>query len=219
MEPSLVAQTLLPDLPDEEPWYELKFQFQELHEDCSRLLRKLLPLAPQLTINARSRHIYDELFDIHGVVHHDAKDHARRAMELAGYLLTRSPGSIPEWNPGEDGTADFSIPLEVSACTSLDTARARLTFHVEGLRSAIDKALQAVLRAASLRGARHQVLEAVQAEATGIYETLHNVALPHAQAAYCWSEQHWRLADPEGAAAHDQRSAEIDAELASLEEE
>jgi hypothetical protein len=219
MEPSFAAQTLLPDLPNEEPWYELKFQFQELHGDSRELLRRLLALKPLLNANAQSRHVGHELFDIYGAVHHDAKDHARRAMELAGHLLTRSPDSVPEWEPAQDGAADFAIPPGVSACTSLDEARARLAFHVEDLRSAIDKALQAVLRVAGLRGSHHEVLQAVRAEATTVYACLHDVALPHAREAYCWSEQHWRLADPEGASAHDKRVAQIDAEIANLKEE
>jgi hypothetical protein len=210
---------LLPDLPNDEPWLELKFHLQELYGDSSDVLRRLLELKPLLDVSAKARHLREALFDIYGAVHHHAKDHARRAMELAGDLLIRSPDSIPEWEPGKGGAADFAIPPEVSACTSLDEARAKLTFHVEELISAVDTTLKAVLRAAGRRGSRHEVLEAVRDEATTVYQSLHDAALPHARGAYCWSEQHWRLADPEGASAYDKRAAEIDAELAALEGE
>jgi hypothetical protein len=218
MEPSLSAHTLLPDLPNDEPWLELKFHLQELDGDSSAVLRRLLELKPLLNVPAEARRLHDALFDIYGAVHHHAKDHARRAMELAGGLLLRSPDSIPEWEPGKDGAADFAIPPEVSACTSLDEARARLSLHVEELTSAVDKASQAVLRAAGRRGSRQEVLEAVRDESSTIYQSLHDVALPHAQGGYCWSEQYWRLADPEGASAYDKRAAEIDAEMAALED-
>ncbi|MDY7226034.1 hypothetical protein [Hyalangium rubrum] len=219
MEDPFTAQMLLPDLPNDEPWFELKFHLQELHGDSRDTLQKLQELKPLLGIRGESHQLHEELFTLYGAVHHHAKDHARRAMELAGHLLTRTPESVPEWKPGAEGTANFDIPSEVSACTSLEDSRTQLAFHMNALFASVDRAHHSVLRAAGARGSMRQVLEAVHAEASAAFASLHDDALPHARDAYCWSEQHWRLADPEAAAAHDQRSAEIDAELAALEKE
>ncbi|HEX8440198.1 hypothetical protein [Archangium sp.] len=209
---------LLLDLPNEEPWYELKFQLRELDVDLLGILEQLRRLEAQLgvkseaqALSARLRHLYFE-------IDHDSEAHAPRAVQLAQCLLTLPPEAIPPW--GDEAGAhrfDFDIPSDILACRSLAEAQARVFLHQEQTFSAVQRAREAVLRAADLRGSRHQVLLEVLREATLCCRTLQDEAWTHARSAYQWSEPYWRLCDPESASAHDARLAE--AELAALKED
>lgn len=76
------------------------------------------------------------------------------------------------------GSADILV------CRSLAEAWARVSLHLEQTFSAVQRAREAVLRAAALRGSRRQVLQEVLREATLCCHTLQDEAWTHARSAY-----------------------------------
>lgn len=182
----------LPDLPDEEPWYELKFQLRELHYDLISALEALRDSSAQLAVKEKAGPRIAMLRRLYVQLTHDTEDHSRRALELADHLLTHPPEEVPVWKPGEELSDDHGLPPEVLACTSLNDSGNRLAWHLEQLALLLDRAHQSVLRAAEARGSRQEVLTHIQREALHFHELLQS-SLPHAQNAYRWARQHWRL--------------------------
>jgi hypothetical protein len=216
------AKDLLPDLPDEEPWLELRFQLRELDWDLRGIIARFQECKALLGVKEHAQKLAGSVSQLYFDVDHDAQAHAPRAVQLARCLLTMPPESVPEWGDMAGATrAEFEIPLEIKNCTSLEQAQGSLAWHLDEAVSVVSQAHEAALRAAAVRGSRMLVLEQVLKEATLCCRLLQEQAWLHAEKAYQWSQPYWRLMDPTGAAEHDTRAAaartEAEAELADLD--
>jgi hypothetical protein len=217
MSEHLTSTGLLPDLPEGEPWSELRFQLAELGNDIRRMLEKLQPLGLLLGMKAESRGLASMLGQLHDEVEHDATAHAPRAVLLARHLLMEPGAPVPEWDFVHE--LDNVIPPEVLACSSLTEAQAQVARHMEEALAALHGARQAVLSAVEVRGPVQGVLEHVLAQAMLCEQLMRGPARTHAREAWCWAQPYWRLMDPEAAAAEDARQAAVEAELATIEAE
>ncbi|HYO57933.1 hypothetical protein [Archangium sp.] len=194
MEMTDKTELLLPDLPNEEPWFELKFQIHELAWDLQRVLERLKALELQLGIKAGVLRLVMALGQIHDEIDHDARAHAPRAVLLARHLLDSPTESVPEWD-FEHGS-DNTFSPEILACRSLVEAQTRMTLHMEETSSAVYRAHQALLRALDVRGPVRSVLEHVLQQATLCQQILQGPAWEHSRDARRWAEPYWRLMDP-----------------------
>lgn len=214
------VESLLPDLPNAEPWYELKFQLQELDADLDELLSRLQKQKGHLGLKEKATQLWSELYELYILEDHDAEAHAPRAVQLAQSLLTLPPEDVPEW--GDAAAAqrcDFELPENILACDSLSQAHSKLAHHLEGAISHLSDAHLAIRHALDARGPVRAVLEHILQHATRGQQLLQGPARAHVQSAWRWSVPYWRLMDPTAADAHDARVAQAEAELAAIEAE
>lgn len=214
------VESLLPDLPNEEPWFELKFQLRELEADLGELLGRLRNGRAHLGTREQATQLWRDLYELYILADHDAEAHAPRAVQLARCLRTLAPEDVPEWE--EHAAAqnpDFELPEEVLACHSLSLAQPRLASHLDEALSTLSRARQAIQEATNARGSVLSVLEHVLPRATLCQQLLQGPAREHVRSAWQWSVPYWRLMDPEAASAHDTRVARAEAELAAIEAE
>lgn len=210
------AKDLLPDLPSEEPWLELKFQLRELDRDLKDIHAQLQQWKQRLGQREQAMKLEAAMRDLFFQVDHDAHAHAPRAVQLAQCLLTLPPEAVPEWGDMAGASrAEFGVPEEIMGCRSLEEAQANLAQHLEATLSAVQRAREAALRAAAARGPSRAVLEEVLKEASLCCRLLQEEAWPHAEKTYQWSKPYWRLMDPQAAAEYDSRVAQAEAELES----
>jgi hypothetical protein len=214
------VESLLPDLPNEEPWFELKFQLRELDADLGELVTRLQQRKAHLGVKEEATALWSELYELYILANHDAEDHAPRAVQLARHLLTVSTETVPEWGDGaETQPGDFEVPEEILGCHSPSEASSRLALHLDEAVSTLSQARQRILHAANARGPTREVLEHVLQQATRCQQLLQGPAREHVQSAWRWSVPYWRLMDPQAAALHDARAARAEAELAAIEAE
>jgi hypothetical protein len=214
------VESLLPDLPNEEPWFELKFQLRELEADLGELLGRLRNWKAHLGTKEQATQLWSDLYELYILADHDAETHAPRAVQLARGLRTLAPEAVSEWEEeaGAQGP-DLELPKEVRACHSLPHAQSRLALHLDESLSTLSRARQAIHEAMDARGPVHSVLEHVLPRATLCQQLLQGPGREHVRSAWQWSILYWRLMDPEAAAAHDARVARAEAELATIEAE
>jgi hypothetical protein len=81
------AKDLLPDLPDDEPWFELKFQLWELDWDLRGIIARIEEWKTRLGEKEQARKLAGAVSQLYFDVDHDAQAHAPRAVQLAGCLL------------------------------------------------------------------------------------------------------------------------------------
>ncbi|WP_257451548.1 hypothetical protein [Archangium lipolyticum] len=214
------TETLLPDLSNEEPWFELKFQLRELDADLGDLLMRLRIQKAAVGAKEEATQLWSELYELYILANHDAEDHAPRAVQLAQHLLTEPTVPVPEWSFGtETHPCDFELPEEISGCHALPEVSSRLALHLDEAISAFSQAHQTVVHAMDIRGTVRAVLEHVLQHAARCQQLLQGPAREHVRSAWQWSVPYWRLMDPESAAAHDARATEAEAELAIIEAE
>ncbi len=210
------SSDLLPDLPNDEPWLELKFQLQELDSDSKRILRKLEEAVLWVGEKERALMLFTSIRQLYFDVDHDAHAHAPRAVQLAQGLLTLAPEAVPPWGEMAGASrAEFDIPAEIRNCTSLPQAQGEMVRHLGGAASVVRLAHEAVLRAGASRGSCREVLEQVLREAVLFCRLLQEQACARAQQAYQWAWPYWRLAAPQEAAEHDARIAQEEADVAA----
>ncbi|MCY1082812.1 hypothetical protein [Archangium lansingense] len=214
------VESLLLDLPNEEPWYELKFQLRELDADLDELLSRLQKQKTHLGRKEQATQLWSELYELYILEDHDAEAHAPRAVQLAQSLLTLPPEHVPEWGDAASAQrCDFELPEEMLACESLSLAQSKLTDYLEGAIAHLSDAHQAIQHTLDASGSVHAVLGHVLQHATHSQQLLQGPARAHVQSAWRWSVPYWRLMDPEAAAAHDARVAKAETELAAIEAE
>ncbi|QRN98153.1 hypothetical protein JRI60_03510 [Archangium violaceum] len=214
------VEALLPDLPNEEPWFELKFQLRELDADLGELLMRLRVRKADLGAREKTTQLWSELYELYIQANHDAEDHAPRAVQLAQHLLAVPTAPVPEWGDGtEPRSCDFAIPEEILGCHSLPEVSSRLARQLDEAISTFSQAHQAILHAVDSHGTVRAVLEHVLQHSTRCQQLLQGPAREHVRSAWQWSVPYWRLMDPESAAAHDARAAVAEAELATIEAE
>ncbi|KFA89096.1 hypothetical protein [Archangium violaceum] len=214
------VESLLPELPNDEPWYELKFQLRELDADLHELLSRLQQQKTHLGLEEKATQLWSELYELYILEDHDAEAHAPRAVQLAQSLLTLPPEAVPEW--GDAAAAqrcDFTLPTDVLACDSLSLASSKLAQHLEGAIAHLSEAHLAIQHALDARGPAHTVLGHVLPHAMRVQQLLQGPVRAQVQSAWQWSVPYWRLMVPEAAAAHDARVAAAEAELAAIEAE
>jgi hypothetical protein len=215
------VESLLPDLPNEEPWFELKFQLRELEADLGESLGRLRNWKAHLGTKEQATQLWRDLYELYVLADHDAEAHAPRVVQLAQCLRTLAPEAVPEWEEVDAAAQgpDFELPEEVRVCHSLSQAQSRLALHLDEALSTLSHAHQAIQEATDARGPVHSVLEHVLPRATLCQQLLQGPAREHVRSAWQWSVPYWRLMDPEAAAAHDARVARAEVELAAIEAE
>lgn len=81
---------ILPDLPNTEPFQELRFHLQELHWDLKALVKEIEALSPTIPDNSQAfRTIRYGLIHLTAGIEHDASHHLAMALKLTGEGLAK----------------------------------------------------------------------------------------------------------------------------------
>lgn len=194
-----MVSDILPDLPDVEPYYEMKFHLDDLKSDLPPVLGAVQKARAILSDPAQDD-AKGETCDALINVHHNATYHCPRALFLAEALLQNPDAQVPELDVEAQPHIPDAPPMPGS---SLAESRAKALEHLNQVEPPLREAIELVNRTCEVRGERAEVLDAISKAIPAIYTKLHDEALPHAIQAASWADTLWRLSNPVLAARYD----------------